>query len=468
MRTLILSIFLSFCIFLKSFAQNDSKIVFKIDVKKEIGSTTWLYVQKGFKEAESLHADIILIHMNTYGGEVLYADSIRTKILNSDIPVYVFVDNNAASAGALISIACDSIYIRPGGSFGAATVVDQTGQQMPDKYQSYMRATMRATAEAHGKDTLISGKDTVIQWVRDPLIAEAMVDSRTVVPGLIDSTRTLTFTAQEAQKYNYCEGSPINVEDLIENYLKIEEYELVAFEPTTWDNLKGFLMSSLMQGLLIMIIVGGIYFELQTPGIGFPSFAAIVAAVLYFAPLYMDGLAANWEILVFIIGIVLLAVELFVIPGFGIAGILGIIFIISGLILSMLNNIVFDFENVKVSAIARAMFIVFFGIVAGFGLMLYLSSKIGSKGFLENVALNTTLDNASGFVGVSLESQKLVGRTGVSYTVLRPSGKVKVDNQVLDAVSIEGFIEKGEEVLIEKYETGQIYVSKLSSSAQNS
>jgi len=155
--------------------------------------------------------------MNTYGGEVLYADSIRTKILNSKIPVYVFVDNNAASAGALIAIACNKIFMRQGSSIGAATVVNETGAKMPDKYQSYMRATMRATAESHGKDTIINGKDTTYQWKRDPLIAEAMVDDRTVIPGIIDSGKTLTFTAQEAIKYHYCEGVAENVEEVIEN-----------------------------------------------------------------------------------------------------------------------------------------------------------------------------------------------------------------------------------------------------------
>ncbi len=143
-------------------------VIYKIDIKKEIGSTTWLYTKYGFEEAQSLKAKAILIHMNTYGGQVVFADSIRTKILNSPIPVYVFIDNNAASAGALISIACDSIFMRPGGSIGAATVVGQSGEQMPDKYQSYMRATIRATAEAHGKDTVINGTDTTLVWFREP------------------------------------------------------------------------------------------------------------------------------------------------------------------------------------------------------------------------------------------------------------------------------------------------------------
>jgi len=135
-------------------------IVYSFDIKKEIAEPVWRITKESFDEAEKLGADYIFIHMNTYGGLVNSADSIRTKILNSAIPVYVFIDNNAASAGALISIACDRIYMRPGGSIGAATVVNQTGEAVPDKYQSFMRSTMRATAEAHGKDTLVINGDT--------------------------------------------------------------------------------------------------------------------------------------------------------------------------------------------------------------------------------------------------------------------------------------------------------------------
>ncbi len=436
------------------------QLIFKIDLKKDIGSTTWLYIQKGFAEASETKADAILIHMNTYGGEVVYADSIRTKILNSDIPVYVFVDNNAASAGALIAIACDKIYMRPGGSIGAATVVNQTGAQMPDKYQSYMRATMRATAEAHGKDTIINGTDTTFKWKRDPMIAEAMVDDRTVIPGIIDSGKTLTFTALEAIKYNYSEGMANNVEEVIEKKLKIKDYELVVFEPTAWDNIKGFLMSSVLQGLLIMLIVGGIYFELQTPGIGFPLGVAITAAVLYFAPLYIDGLAANWEILIFIIGLVLVALELFVIPGFGVAGISGIILVILGLTLSLLNNVVFNFESVETGAIGKAFVTVMAGITLSFVLIIYLSSKIGTKGIFRNVALVKTLDNQSGYIGVSMDAKELVGQQGVASTVLRLSGKVQVEGKTYDAISEDGFIEKGTIVQIIRYETGQVYVVK--------
>ncbi len=437
------------------------KTFFSIDLKKNVGSTTWLYIQKGFEEAKTLNANTIIIEMNTYGGEVGFADSIRTKILNSDIPVIVFIDNNAASAGALISIACKKIYMRKGATIGAASVVDQTGQKLPDKYQSYMRATMRATAEAHGKDTIIMGNDTIYKWKRDPLIAEAMVDERTVVKNVTDSGKVLTFTTEEAIKHNYCDGMAENIKEVIKSEIGNAEYELIKFKPTAWDNIKGFLLSPIFQSILIMLIIGGIYFELQTPGVGFPLVVAITAALLYFAPLYIDGLAEHWEILLFLIGVILIVLEIFAFPGFGVAGISGIVLVVAGLILSLIGNVKFNFQPVNGDDFTRASLTVIGGMLLGFVTTIYLSNKIGTKGIFKRLALDTTLDNKEGYLGVPLETQNVVGESGIASTVLRPSGKVRIDNKVYDAVSINGaFIEKGTEIKIVKYEAGQVYVEK--------
>ncbi len=441
--------------------KNNDTIIYVVNIQKDINNTTWLYVKNGFKEAMDLNANSIIIHMNTYGGEVIFADSIRTKILNSNIPVYVFVDNNAASAGALISIACDKIYMRKGANIGAATVVDQSGAEMPDKYQSYMRATIRSTAEAHGKDTIITGKDTIYKWKRDPLIAEAMVDSRVVVPGLIDSTKVLTFTAEEAVQHSYCDGIVKSIPDIIENQLHIRHYEIKEYKSSVWDEIIGFLTSPILRGFLIMIIIAGIYFELQTPGIGFPLIASVCAAVLYFSPLYIEGLAANWEIIIFILGLVLLGLEIFVIPGFGIAGISGIILIVAGLVLSLVGNINFDFSGVETSELTKAVLTVVGGMMGTVVLSIYLSSKIGSKGVFGKMAMQKTLDNSEGFIGVPTEQMNLIGQTGITVSVLRLSGKIMLNGKIYDAVSEDGFIEKDIPVKVIRYETGQIYVEKV-------
>ncbi|NNM15988.1 MAG: nodulation protein NfeD, partial [Bacteroidia bacterium] len=141
--------------------QDSTVLIYNFKMDKEIAPPMWRITDLAIDEAEKMKADFICIEMNTYGGMLDAADSIRTKILNTDIPVYVFINNNAASAGALISIACDKIYMTSGANIGAATVVDQNAEALPDKYQSYMRSMMRATAEAND---------------RDPQIAEAMVD----------------------------------------------------------------------------------------------------------------------------------------------------------------------------------------------------------------------------------------------------------------------------------------------------
>ena len=148
---LLLLLFIAITTF-KSTAK-EQKLVYQIDIKKEIDNTTRLYLRNGLEEAKSLGADAVLLHMNTYGGLLEAADSMRTAILYNPVPVYVFIDNNAASAGALISIACKKIFMRKGANIGAATVVNQTGAALPDKYQSYMRSMIRSTACSQGKPT---------------------------------------------------------------------------------------------------------------------------------------------------------------------------------------------------------------------------------------------------------------------------------------------------------------------------
>lgn len=435
----------------------DKAIVYKIDIKNEIDNRTRIYLSKGLSEAQLLGADAILIHMNTYGGLVDAADSMRTAILYSPIPVSVFIDNNAASAGALISIAAKSIYMRKGANIGAATVVNQTGEAMPDKYQSYMRSMIRSTAEAHGKDTIVQGGDTIYKWKRDPKIAEAMVDERTKIPHVVDSGKILTFTADEAVQWGYCDGIAESVDEVITKYMGYDTYEIKSYEPSWVDNLKGLLMNPLAQSLLIIIIIGGIYFEMQTPGIGFPSAASVIAAVFYFAPLYIEGLAANWEILIFIVGILLMLVEVFVIPGFGVAGISGIVLIIGGLTMALLNNTNFNFDNVSSMEAGRASLTVLMGLGFGFALMIWLSNRIGHKGIFRKVALVTDLEEAvSGPVLTSL-----VGKEGTAATVLRPSGKVLIEGELYDGVSIQNYIEKGTPVKVVRFENAQVYVQAI-------
>jgi len=436
--------------------ENKKAVIYKINIQTEINTTSRIYLSNGLKEANELNVDAILINLNTYGGTVVDADSMRSAILYNPIPVYVFINNNAASAGALIAIACKKIYMRRGANIGAATVVDgNSGEAMPDKYQSYMRSIIRSTAESHGKDTLVVGKDTVYKWVRDPLIAEAMVDDRIYIPNVIDSGKVLTFTAQEAYKFKFCDGIAESVNEVITKYLGYNDYKIIEYKPTFYDKLKGFLTNPAFQAILVMIIIAGIYFELQTPGIGFPSIAAITAALLYFTPLYLDGLVQNWEIVVFFIGILLILLEIFVFQGLGISITLGIILVGVGLVFALIDNDYFTFENVRMPDVSRSILTVFSGTLMGMIIVIWLSSRIGEKGMFRKIALTADLTTSE---SVDQGVRNLVGKTGKAMTVLRPSGKVIIDNEVYDAVSNQGFIDRGTTVTVVKFENMQIYV----------
>jgi len=447
-----------------AFAGNETRsagekreLVYKVDIKDEIGPGVWRLAKRSFERATDEGADVILVHMNTYGGMVVYADSLRSLILNYPKPVWVFIDNNAASAGALISIACDRIYMREGANIGAATVVNQTGEAMPDKYQSYMRSMIRATAQAHGKDTVTENGRTKIRWHRDPLIAEAMVDERVVVEGITDSGKVVTFTPHEAMQYGYCDGIAESVAEVMQKE-GVTNYELSQYEPTTLDQLIGFLINPIVQGILIMLIIGGIYFELQTPGVGFPLIAAVTACLLYFAPLYLEGFANYVEIILFVVGLILLLLEIFVIPGFGVTGILGIVCVVGSLVLAGIDDFTFEFLPDFTSAIIRSLFfVVSCSLVSLFG-SIWLSQKLfGSRRL--NFALHAEQKVEDGFVGVDMTVREEIGKVGVAFTDLRPAGKVSIGDDVYDAVSETGtFITRGTPVRVLKFQAGQVYV----------
>jgi len=444
MKQLLFSLFLGFFLLTNVHAQpidSTKAKVYIFNVDEEIAPPVVRRMGKAFAQAKAEKVDLIVLHMNTYGGELSAADTMRTRILQSKIPVVVFIDNNAASAGALISIACDSIYMREGASIGAATVVNQNAQALPDKYQSYMRAMMRSTAEAKG---------------RNPEIAEAMVDQDLYVENVSDSGKVLTFTTSEAIANGFCEAKVETIDDVVKRYGFVD-YQKQELKLSAADTIIDFLISPYVHGILIMIIVGGIYFELQSPGLGFPSMASLTAAMLYFAPLYVEGLAENWEILIFIAGIILIILEVFVIPGFGIAGVSGIVLVVVGLVLSLLSNVMFDFSYIQMDTILEALFIV---LLAVFG-AIFLSFQSAKMLFTNpqfGFALNTTQKHEDGFVAPDSSMNNLIGKEGIAYSMLRPVGKVMIDGDIYDAICIEGFIEKGSDIKVQNFSKAQLIV----------
>lgn len=437
--------------------------VYTFPINGDIMPAQQRLVSKCLTEAREQETDLVVIRMNTYGGLVNVADSIRTMILNYPTPIWVYIDNQAASAGALIALAADRIYMHPGGSIGAASVVDQNGQPMPDKFQSFMRATMRATAESHGQVIeRIENGDTIRRWWRDPQTAEAMV-GRTVA----DSTtvNVLTFTSSEAVKNHFSEGTASSLEKALAQG-GVETYTLTEYRPTTLDRLLAWLMNPVVQGIFVMMIVGGIYFELQSPGIGFALVVAILGAVLYFAPLYLEGVAQNWELILFIIGLGLLAVEIFVLPGFGIAGVAGIVAVILGLSFAAIDNDLLRHlptGEITVGWILQPILIVIIAATAALigGLLLSKRFLTGTTPLQRKVVLTAEMAPEQGYVSHPQVASELIGKTAEVAAVLRPSGRVIIDGIYYDAIAEEGqFIPRGKQVIITRFEGGVVYCTQ--------
>lgn len=437
--------------------------VYTFPINGDIMPAQQRLVSKCLTEAREQETDLVVIRMNTYGGLVNVADSIRTMILNYPTPIWVYIDNQAASAGALIALAADRIYMHPGGSIGAASVVDQNGQPMPDKFQSFMRATMRATAESHGQVIeRIENGDTIRRWWRDPQTAEAMV-GRTVA----DSTtvNVLTFTASEAVKNHFSEGTASSLKETLAQG-GVETYTLTEYRPTTLDRLLAWLMNPVVQGIFVMMIVGGIYFELQSPGIGFALVVAILGAVLYFAPLYLEGVAQNWELILFIIGLGLLAVEIFVLPGFGIAGVAGIVAVILGLSFAAIDNDLLRHlptGEITVGWILQPILVVIIAATAALigGLLLSKRFLTGTTPLQRKVVLTAEMAPEQGYVSHPQVASELIGKTAEVAAVLRPSGRVIIDGIYYDAIAEEGqFIPRGKQVIITRFEGGVVYCTQ--------
>lgn len=418
-------------------------VVLVMEIRSEIDPRTNRYVTLALAEATRIKADYVVIDMDTYGGTLNDADAIRTKILKYPKPVFAFINPNAASAGALISIACDKIYMTNGASIGAATVVDGSGQAAPDKYQSYMRSLMRATAEANG---------------RNPRIAEAMVDETIDLDSIKAEGKVITLTTTEAIKYGFCEGKASSVEDVLKQN-KITSYQLSRYQLPATEKIIALFLNPFISGLLILAIIGGIYFELQSPGIGFALLVSILAAVLYFVPYYLNGLAANWEILAFIIGLGLIAVEIFVLPGFGVAGIAGILFTTGALVLIMLDNDWFDFSGVGMGSVRDSLIAVSLGMTGAVLTIIFGGARLMKSKRFDKITLQHKLDKEAGYTS-NFNRQSMIGKTGMAYTVLRPSGKIMIDNVLYDAYTRGDYVEKNTSVVVIEQEGTSLKVKQ--------
>ena len=398
------------------------------------------YIKKAIKKAGDEGASLIILELDTPGGLLSSALSIKNYIIESDIPVVAYINKNALSAGALISLSCEAIYMSDGSIIGAATPVYMKGNEIEkagEKEISAMRAAMRSSAERSKKNVRI---------------AEAMVDETIILSkrndGIdLDDKTLLTLSVEEALKVNIADGKANSIIDIIKLRNLSENSTIINVEEEKYDYILRFLINPAVLSALISIGIIGVYIELKTPGFGIGGVISIIAFSIFFFAQVFVGESGFLAPAIFFLGIVLLAIEIFVIPGFGITGILGILGIVAGIFMSFgINNI------------AQAVLVVFVSLIADIILIIILARFIlKSKGFKNIVALET--DTAGYHSSVSYDN--LLGCEGITDTFFRPSGNIIINDKKYDAITEGEFINKGAKIKVILVEGNKIVIKEV-------
>jgi membrane-bound serine protease (ClpP class) len=400
------------------------------------------FVERMLAEATEAKADAVVLEINTFGGRVDAAVLIRDALLRARVPTVAFVNKRAISAGALISLAAEKIVMADGGTIGAATPVQigagNGAKPVEEKSVSYMRKEFRATAEARR---------------RPPLVAEAMVDADVVIPGVIDKGKLLTLTTTEALKLAVADVRADNLEVVLE-YLKLQGAE-VRRPTVNWaEQLVRFFTHPVLSSILMTIGLLGIIVELRTPGFGVPGAIGIVSLGLFFWGHWLVRLAGWEEILLVALGLVLLALEIFVIPGFGITGVLGILSLLAGLALSLIG------AGATGSLVLYAVGRVSLSILIAIGVSLALMRFLPRLPFGRRLVLDTGMDTRAGYASAPETDLKWVGKRGMAATPLRPAGIADLEGERVDVVSQGEYIETDAPIEVVRVDGNRIVVRR--------
>lgn len=404
-----------------------AQVVYSIPIQGEIEPGLADFVARALATAERENG-VVLIEINTFGGRVDAATEIKDMLVRAKVPVIAYVSERAWSAGALIALAAPRIAMAPGSSIGAAEP-----RPMDEKTVSALRAEFESTAESMG---------------RDKKIAAAMVDADVAIEGLVEKGKILTLSAREALDHGYADLVAANWQSVL-LYFGYDDYELVQLTPHWAERIARFLTNSTVSSLLLTLGFLGLIFEITSPGWGVPGTGGIIALLLFFGGRYVTGLAGFEEIGLFILSLLLLGLEIFVIPGFGLAGILGIIGIITSIILV--------FGNLQ-----AALTSLFIALAVSIVAIALLWKRIKKSKFWQRLILSHTESKEEGYRGMPDISKELVGKEGTALTPLRPSGTAVIDGERYDVVSEGGFVSANSIVKVITVEGTRIVVRELS------
>jgi membrane-bound serine protease (ClpP class) len=427
-----------------AFAQTTSGNVRVAEVQGTIDLGLAPFLERAISEAEEDNAAALVLDINTPGGRLDATFQIRDALLRANIPTVAFINGDAFSAGALISLAAEHIYMTPGSTIGAATPVTGTGETADEKNVSAVRSTFRSTAESRG---------------RDPDIAQGMVDPRIEIEGLVDDETLIAMTSGEALEWDISDGTVDTMEEALEAIgiedpvlQQVEQNWAETFVRVITEPVVASLLFSIGSLLIIVDIFSGELSPLSGLGAG--------ALALFFWGHFIAGLA-GWEgILLVLLGLALIAIELFILPGFGIFGILGIAALAGGLFISVIGDVTVDSDLRRAGfMVSGAVVMVLFGIVM---ILVFLPSM----GRFRGLVLQTTLgrddptppepgyrkwfrkdDDATPEAIVRStdeERPSLVGLRGRALSDLRPGGFARIDGKRVDVVTQGDYITRGD------------------------
>ncbi|MGD2122767.1 MAG: NfeD family protein [Gemmatimonadota bacterium] len=413
--------------------------VVEIPIRGDIELGLAPFVERSLEHARATGASAAILDIETPGGRVDAAQRIVNAIGDAGIPVYAFINRHAYSAGAMIALAADRIYMREGSVMGAATPVVGSGEKAPEKIVSAMRSQMRALAEVRGLD---------------PAVAEAMVDEDIAIEDVVEAGKLLTLTTSEAVALGYA----LEVADweALMADLGLEGTPVESMQVNWAERIVRFLSNPIVAPFLLSLGFLGLIAEIKSPGLGIAGFAGLLALSLFFGSHLILGLAGMEDLLLFGAGAVLIAVEVFVIPGFGLFGVLGGVGVLAGLYMSMIGGLPTVPDFAQAGAILSTSILII--LISSWALLRHLprSSRLARSG----VFLLAKGEREDGWASASPRPD-LVGREGEALTDLRPAGTVLIGEERVDAVSESSWIEEGTGVKVVTSEGYRLVVRPL-------
>lgn len=414
---------------LATMASAQSSVVYRVAVTGVIENGLAPYIARAIDAAAAGGASAVILDIDTPGGRVDAAERIADAIRGSSIPVTAWVHPRAFSAGALIALAADRIYMTPGGVMGAATPVDGQGTKASEKMVSAMRAEFRALAEARG---------------RDPRLAEAMVDEAVDIPELAPTGQLLTLTTTQAINAGYAEGEAADLEALLVA-LELPGARVESVELNWAEHLVRFLTHPAVSPLLLSLGMLGLIFEIKSGAFGVGGLLSVMSLGLFFGSSFLIGLAGWEEVILLGVGLIAVAVEIFVLPGFGVAGVLGALFLGAAVVLAMLGAAPTGADMVGAFAVLGLALVISGAVI--FAWLRHLPTSQRFTGLL----LKNSAQRSEGYLSGEVR-EDLIGITGVALTDLRPAGTAEINGERMDVVSEGDFVKAGATITVVRSE----------------